>query len=209
MTAASKPPSTPERERRSITEGMELRFAQDAKPGEARTAEGYAALFNVETDVGGYFTEVIAPGAFTRSLAEHDCLALHTHDVGRVVGRKAAGTLEVSEDEKGLAFRNVLPDTSDGRDLAVQIERGDIAGMSFGFISVRSEWDETVDPPKRTVIEARLLEITYTPIPQYTDTEVGLRSLEHARDERRNRNKTGAAARIARRMRLSHAERGI
>ena len=81
--------------------------------------------------------------------------------------------------------------------------------MSFAFRSVKSEWDETRDPPHRTIIEAELYEITYTAMPQYPETEVGLRSLEHARNERREHNRTGAGGRIARRMRLKHTERKL
>jgi len=196
------------RETRAVTTGLEIRAV--SAEGEARSASGYAALFNVETDIGGYWTETIAPGAFTKSLAERDVVALHSHDTGRVVGRTGAGTLTLREDSKGLAFDNDLPDTSDGRDLAVQIERKDIPGMSFGFITRKQEWDETVDPPKRTILEAELYEITYTAFPAYPDTEVGLRSLEGARSERREHNKAGAGARIAeRRARQAQMERGL
>lgn len=196
------------RETRAVTIGLEIRAA--AADDGKRSASGYAALFNVETDIGGYWTETIAPGAFTKSLAERDVVALHSHDHGRVVGRTGAGTLTLREDSKGLAFDNDLPDTSDGRDLAVQIERKDIPGMSFGFITRKQEWDETIDPPKRTILEADLYEITYTAFPAYPDTEVGLRSLEGARNERREHNKAGAAARIAeRRARQAQIERGL
>lgn len=198
-------PSTDGRETRAITRGLEIRSASDA--GEGRTAAGYAALFNVETDIGGYWTEVIANGAFTKSLQERDILALHSHDTGRVVGRTGAGTLTLSEDATGLAFSNDLPDTSDGRDLAVQIERKDIAGMSFGFVTRKQEWDETIDPPKRTIIEADLREITYTALPAYPDTSVGLRSLEQLREER---DRVVPAANLAaRRARQAQMERGI
>lgn len=201
-------PKTESRETRAITTQLEVRTATEGETG--RTAHGYAALFNSETDIGGYWRETIAPGAFSKSLREHDVLAVHSHDTGRVVGRLKAGTLDLREDEKGLAFENRLPDTTDGRDLVVQIDRGDIAGMSFGFIATRQEWDETVDPPHRTIIEARIYEITYTPMPQYDETEVGLRSLEHARNERRQHNVSGALTRIsARRARQAQIERGI
>lgn len=196
------------REIRALAEPLELRAA-DADAAE-QIAAGYAALFDVATDIGGYWTETIASGAFARSLAERDVIAVHSHDTGRVVGRMRAGTLELKEDRKGLAFTNALPDTSDGRDLAVQISRGDIAGMSFGFITRKEQWDETVDPPKRTILEADLHEITYTAFPAYPDTSVGLRSLEGARAERREHNKVGALSRLAaRRAKLKQAERGL
>lgn len=196
------------RETRAVTLGLEVRVA--AVDGDVRTASGYAVLFNNETDIGGYWREKIAPGAFTKTLAERDVVALHSHDSGRVVGRKDAGTLILREDSKGLAFENELPDTSDGRDLAVQIDRGDIPGMSFGFVTRKQEWDETVDPPLRTIIEADLYEITYTAFPAYPDTSVGLRSLEHIRNERRETPPESTELRNAqRRARFAHAERNI
>lgn len=186
-------PKTDGRERRVITTGLELRAA--AADGGARTAAGYAALFGVRTDIGGYWSEEIAPGAFSRSLRENDVVALHSHDMGRVMGRTGAKTLSLREDDKGLAFENELPNTTDGNDLAVSIDRGDIPGMSFGFITRKQEWDETVDPPHRTILEAELYEITYTAFPAYPETEVGLRSLEEARasaaNERKERNRIG------------------
>lgn len=194
------------RETRAIVTPLELRSIE----GEARTAGGYAALFNTWTDIGGMWRERIAPGAFTKSIQERDVLALHSHDSGRVVGRKDAGTLILREDAKGLAFENPLPDTSDGRDLIVQLDRRDIAGMSIGFVSMRSEWDETKEMVERTIIEAALFEITYTAAPAYPDTEVALRSLERVRDERREHNRAGGSLRLAaRRARQAQIERGI
>lgn len=195
------------RETRAIITPLELRAAAE---GSVRTGIGYAALFDTWTDIGGMWRERIAPGAFTKSLQERDVLALHSHDSGRVVGRLGAGTLTLREDAKGLAFENPLPDTNDGRDLIVQLERGDIAGMSIGFVSVRSEWDETKDVTERTILEALLFEITYTAYPAYRDTEVALRSLEQVRDERRDHNRAGAGARLAaRRARQAQLDRGI
>lgn len=195
-------------EKRAITEGLELRAIR--AEGTPPTATGYAVLFNRSTDIGGMWTEEIAPGAFAKSLGERDVIAIRSHETARIVGRKGAGTLVLREDDKGLAFENELPDTNDGRDLAVLIERRDIAGMSFGFIATKQMWDDTVSPPKRTIQEAELYEITYTAIPQYDDTEVGLRSLDAARKEQRQHNKAGALSRIAaRKARQAHAERGI
>lgn len=205
-TPTSKTPDG--RETRAIAAPLELRAA--AADGASRIATGYAALFGSRTNVGGYFTEEIMPGAFTASLKEDDVLAVHSHRSDRVVGRTGAGTLTLREDDKGLAFENELPDTNDGRDLVVQIDRRDIAGMSFGFSAVKQEWDDTVDPPHRKVIEARLYEITYCAQPQYSDTEVALRTLEGARAERRDHNKTAASIRISqRRARQAQAERNI
>jgi len=170
-------------ERRALAAPPEVR-ADDG----AMVARGYAALFNSEADIGGYFREVIAPGAFRETLKNDDIRALIDHDTGRVIGRSSAGTLRLKEDDKGLSVEIDLPDTTDGRDLAVQLERGDISGMSFGFIVRHDEWDETSDPPTRTIHAVDLREVSAVAFPAYGDTEIALRSLENARENGRKVN---------------------
>ena len=202
-------PAADERECRALVDGLKLEVRSGESSGET-VARGYAAVFNSDTSIGDYWIERFAIGAFAKWLRENDVVALHSHERSRVVGRMSAGTLTVREDDKGLAFENTLPDTTDGRDLGVLIGRGDIKGMSFAFRATKEEWDETTDPPTRTILEAKLFEITYTAFPAYPSTEVGLRSLEHLRSERREHNRAGARSRIAAaRARLMQAERRI
>lgn len=165
----------------------------------AKVAAGYAAVFNQKTDIGGYFYETIAPGAFSDTLKSSDVRALIDHDSGRVIGRMSAGTLRLSEDDTGLYVEIDLPDTSDGRDLAVQLERGDITGMSFSFRATREEWDETGDVPSRTILAAELREVSAVAFPAYTDTSIALRSLDEARKEARQQNHAAASRRIVER----------
>lgn len=181
---------------RSVVSPVEVRSLE----GGGSVAVGYAALFDTAADIGGWWIETIARGAFASSL-DGDVLALVDHDYGRVIGRSSAGTLRLSEDAKGLAVEIDLPDTTDGRDLAVQLKRGDISGMSFGFRVTHDEWDETVSPPKRTIHEVELIEVSAVARPAYPDTELGLRSLEAARKERRSHNFSHAARRL--RMKVS------
>lgn len=180
-------------ERRATPAPPELRAAADGK-----VAAGYAALFNVRTDIDGAFVEQIMPGAFTATLRDNDVLALIDHDRGRVIGRKSVGTLRLKEDTKGLAVEIDLPDTTNGRDLAVELERGDIGGMSFGFRVTRDEWDWSAPIPVRTIHEVHLGEVSAVADPAYKDTTLALRSLEAARTERRQSNRDAAARRVAR-----------
>lgn len=181
---------------RSLDVPVELRAVE----GGGTVAAGYAALFNSPTEIGGAWIETIARGAFSQAL-DGDVLALVDHNYGRVIGRTSAGTLRLKEDERGLAVEIDLPDTTDGRDLAVQLKRGDIKGMSFGFRVTHDEWDETVSPPARTIHEVELIEVSAVARPAYPDTELGLRSLETARKERRAHNFSHAARRL--RMKVS------
>ncbi|MET3602041.1 HK97 family phage prohead protease [Martelella mangrovi] len=164
--------------------------------GDTKTAVGYAALFNSDADIGGLFVERIAPGAFTDTLKNNDVRALIDHDPGRVIGRTSAGTLRLTEDDKGLRVEVDLPETTDGRDLAVLLERGDISGMSFGFHVVKQEWDETAEPWKRTIIAADLMEVSAVAFPAYDDTQLAMRDLEAAKKDRARTNFHAAARRL-------------
>ena len=132
---------------------------------------GYAARFN-EPSEPLPFIERIAPGAFKRSLrSRNDVKLLWNHDTSTVLGSSRAGTLTLTEDDKGLRVSAVLPDTQAGRDAKVLIQRGDVTGFSFGFTVPRGgdAWNE--DGSERTLNYVRLLEVsTGVAFPAYTTT---------------------------------------
>jgi len=172
------------RERRASTQPIAVEAAD-----EKRTIVGYAAVFNSPTLIGSEeygWIEVVSTGAFDATLrSDIDVLALYSHELERLLGRQSSGTLRLSIDEKGLRYEIDLPDTTDGRDVGVLVERGDLRGSSFGFNVTKQEWDETVNPPKRTIMAVDLYEVTVTASPAYDDTEVGMRSLTEAREARK------------------------
>lgn len=163
--------------------GLEIR---EAKEGTVGTLTGYAALFDVRSEVMYDFVEVIKPGAFAKSLASGaDVRALAHHSVDRIIGRRSANTLRISEDAKGLAVEIDLPDTTDGRDLAVSVRRGDLTGMSFGFQAIddRWTWEQQDGAPKlyiRELLEVDLFEVSVVTWPAYAETTVEARSLLEA-----------------------------
>lgn len=177
-------------EKRSVMAAPELRAA-----GEKRTIAGYAAVFNSEADIGGFFREVIKPGAFADSLKSADVRALVDHNSGRVIGRSKAGTLRLTEDERGLAVEIDLPDTTDGRDIGELVNRGDIDGMSFGFRVTHDEWDESVEPNLRTIHKIELHEVSAVTWPAYADTSLALRSRDKSKDETEEKRKQAQKAR--------------
>jgi uncharacterized protein len=145
---------------------------------------GHAALFNSISLAGGWFAEQIAPGAFADSIQRDDIRALFNHNPDHVLGRNIAGTLKLEEDSKGLAIEIKPPDTQFARDLMVSINRGDISQMSFGFQITKSDdlaWDEEQVPPLRTVLRAKLWDISPVTFPFYTNTDVALKSLQEYR----------------------------
>lgn len=143
-----------------------------------KTLTGYAAVFNTEAALAG-FSEVIRPGAFAKTLAMGSNVpALWHHKSDALLATTRAKTLLLREDDKGLAFKMTLPDTTHGRDLAALVERGDVAGCSFGFV-VRpggERWSKTSGKLVRELLALDLKEITLTHDPAYADTSVALRS---------------------------------
>ena len=168
-------------ELRSLRVKVEKRADDDGKV----TVTGYAAIFGEWAQIWDWMEESVARGAFANSLRTADVRAYFDHDRGRVLGRSSAGTLRIEEDAKGLRVEIDLPDTTDGRDVATLIERGDVDGLSFGFSVLRQEWDETVSPARRTILEVDLREVSIVSEPAYDGTSIALRSLEEARKEKR------------------------
>jgi len=137
---------------------------------EGMTFEGYAAMFDSPSQPLP-FTEKIAPGAFTRSLkSRNDIKLLWNHSAGEVLGSTRAGTLKLSEDERGLRVWAMLPNTTTGRDTSELIRRGDVDSMSFGFSVPRNGDSWSDDGSERTLSEVRLHEVSIVAFPAYTAT---------------------------------------
>lgn len=153
--------------RASPTENKTLRF------------EGYAAVFNSETEMyGGDFIESIAPGAFRDALKHDDVRALFNHDPNYVLGRNTAGTLTLQEDEKGLHFDVIAPDIGWARDLHESVKRGDIDQCSFAFSVEDEEWirGRNGSPDRRTIKRCKLYDVSIVTYPAYDATSVSARS---------------------------------
>ena len=134
--------------------------------------EGYAALFNSRSENLGGFTETIRPGAFRASLkARNDIKMLWNHDSGAVLGSTRAGTLVLTEDERGLRVSATLPNTSYGRDASELVRRGDVTAFSFGFSMPARGGDEwSGDGTERVLKSVRLHEVSLVAFPAYPET---------------------------------------
>jgi Escherichia/Staphylococcus phage prohead protease len=143
---------------------------------------GYGIVYNRLSEVLGFFREQIAPEAITRTLTEDiDLRALIDHNPTALLGRKKAGTLRVESDAHGLRVEIDPPNTTAGLDIVESIRRGDVSGMSFAFRTLADKWDETVEPPIRTVTDMLVREVSVVTFPAYPQTDVALRSLVAAR----------------------------
>ena len=165
-------------ERRWVAGDLEIRAAADRN-----LLVGYAAKFGVRSQNLGGFVEKIAPKAFNRTLSHGgDVVAVRDHDQSRLLGRLSAGTLRLELDDVGLRYEVDLPDTTEGRDTAELLARGDLIGSSFKFRPVADEWDETESGyPERTLTEVELFDVGPVTFPAYPDAEASLRSLADAR----------------------------
>lgn len=156
---------------------FELRIQDGQSDGMRFT--GYAAVFNSNSEPLP-FTERILPGAFKRSLKSRNEIKLFmNHNMDKVLGSTRAKTLKLVEDSTGLLAEAILPDTTDGRDLSVLMQRGDVNSMSFGF-SVPNGGDRwSSDGQTRELKEVRLHEVSIvTGFPAYEATSASVRSLD-------------------------------
>ena len=136
-----------------------------------RRASGYAARFNTRAKIGS-FSEEIKPGAFDLG---KDILCLLDHDPGKVLGRTKSSTLTLRTDDQGLFFELELPDTAAGRDVQELGRRGDLGGMSFGFLV--PDGGETWEGDNRILNKIDLREISIISAwPAYPETSVSVRS---------------------------------
>lgn len=167
-------------QRNRIEDGERRAFAarelRASGEGEPMRLTGYAAMFNaLSEDLGGFY-ERIKPGTFKKTLMESDVRALWNHDRNVVLGRTRSGTLRLWEDEVGLAFEIDLPDTQDARDLIILVRRGDVDGMSFGFLTIRDIWEQIGEQLIRTLSEVQLFDISPVTFPAYPQTSASVRS---------------------------------
>ena len=155
------------------TVDIELRVEGEDNP----KIRGHAAVFDkMSVELFG-FREVIKKGAFKKSIPNADVRALFNHDPNFVLGRNKSGTLTMREDNEGLYVEIEPPNTQWSRDLQESIKRGDINQMSFGFRTVKDEWDnQTSKDVVRTLLEVELFDVSVVTYPAYPQTDVGIRS---------------------------------
>ena len=183
LVEARKSLATAER----ITMQAEVR-AIDTKDGSLRIG-GYAATFNKEA-TGLNFREVIAPGAFKRTLAtDNPVFLLINHDMEALpLASTRSGTLTLTEDEVGLRMDAELdPSNPRAQELASALRRGDVDKMSFAF-TVATDGDIRSEG-LRTLTDLDLYEVSVVTLPAYDSTTVGMRSEQDENEELELRKK--------------------
>ena len=168
---------------RSMTAGFQTRTDE----GDVYI-EGYFSVFGGVYELWEGASETIAQGAFRETL-DRDIRALIDHESRLVLGRTAAGTLELREDETGLWGRvKINPNDQDAMNLYERVKRGDVDQCSFGF-DILDEETETLDNGgvRWTIKKVRLYEVSVVTFPAYEDTAVTARKRDYE-DIRKRKN---------------------
>lgn len=175
------------RVRVGVVSPIEIR-ADDGESSTLRSVVGHAAVFDrlsEELGIPGMsFRERIRRGAFRRALDEgQDTVLLIEHDSRWPLARTRSGTLELSEDPRGLrSFARIDTRQTYAADLVVAMERRDVDQMSFGFVAGTDEWlerrndDGTVEIIRDVVEVERLFDVSVVTFPAYPQTDVALRA---------------------------------
>lgn len=143
-------------ERRSTVVRLEQRAV-----GDSGTIEGYGSVFNVVDDWG----DIIAPGAFTATLAAHKAAGtmpamLWQHEDDEPIGIWT----EMVEDSRGLRVKGQLcMEIPEGKKAHALLKMGAMDGLSIGFIARKWSWDDTTGV--RTLLEVDLWEVSPVTFP--------------------------------------------
>ncbi|MEH0353674.1 HK97 family phage prohead protease [Rhodococcus qingshengii] len=176
-----------------ITRSVE--FRSDADPGDGLTLSGYAAVFNQDTEISsweGTFSERIAKGAFTKTLAERTPVMQFDHGHDPRTGTVPIGVYtELREDTHGLYVAGRLHDNDLVLPIRQAIASGALTGMSFRFRVIQDTWTDEKgrkldaeaaydrlyrgEKLARTIREVALSEAGPVVSPAYAGTSVGVR----------------------------------
>lgn len=139
----------------------ELRIAAEIKAvDDSGTIEGYGSIFgNVDS-----YGDVVAKGAFTRTLevasnTKRMPAMLWQHNADEPIG---VWTM-MREDAKGLFVKGRLADTQRGREALELIKMGALSGLSIGYSTVESEFDDETDT--RLLTDVNLWEVSPVTFP--------------------------------------------
>lgn len=164
------------RERRFFQHKVAAPQTRGSSDASGRRIMGRAIVYDQESEVlGGWFVEVIRPGAVTDALKTSDVRCLFNHDANLVLGRTKSGTLTLRDSPVALEYDCLAPDTQVASDLIALLDRGDVDQSSFAFTIAEDRWTFSNDPNTPTFREILKIEELYdvSPVtyPAYPTTE--------------------------------------
>lgn len=147
--------------------------------------EGRPIVFGSQTDIGGWFGEIIDEGALDESDLS-DVRFCKNHDTSNVYARFKRGreknTMNLAVNRDGLDISAQL-DTENNplaATLYSEVKRGDISGMSFMFTVEDEEWKALdTDYPIRHIKKiGTVIEVSAVTFPAYEATQISARDKE-------------------------------
>lgn len=177
--------------------------AVDESGNDGLTLEGYAAVFDQQTEVDsweGAFIETIRKGAFRKTIRERTPVLQFDHGRHPLVGSIPIGRIsQLREDNDGLYVQARLSDNWLIEPVRNAIRDESVNGMSFRFEVIRDEWRDNTGkllkagelsellwdagdrgPLERTLVELKVRELGPVVFPQYEGTSVSVRAREVA-----------------------------
>lgn len=201
-----------DKEVRTLSVPVEIRAEADGSV----KIEGYAAVFDQETNIGDVFREVIRPGAFRNAIARGDDVTFLINHGGLPLARTRSGTLKLTEDARGLKVESELDGTDpDVARLIPKMRRGDLDKMSFAFSVPKGgqNWvSDGQDLDLREVLDTMLFDVSIVTEPAFSGTSIALRSRDEARGETEEQKREAEKARdlyFARKAETEHKIRKI
>lgn len=158
----------------------EIRANEDST--ESRKVEGYAIVFNSESEDLGFYETIEKDAIDDDVIAKSDVFALMNHDDNRGIlarSRRGKGSLKLTIDDRGLKYSFDAPKTALGNELLEMLRRGDITSSSFAFtVATDGEaWEKRDGKYYRTIKKIdRLYDVSPVYCPAYSETSVACRS---------------------------------
>lgn len=159
----------------------EIRFYEEDLKLKDRTIEGYAIVFNSNSNIlydskkNVSFIERIAPEAIEGVIEQSDIKVVLNHNIDRGVlarSNKGNGSLSISIDEKGVKYSFEAPHTALGDEVLEGINRGDITSNSFQFIIAENgeRWERVNNMLYRTITKiGKIFDFSPVYSPAYND----------------------------------------
>lgn len=191
----SKAQNQIEPEHRAFLSNFEIRSKGEDGLGPT-ILRGYAAKFGVVYDLG-WFTEEISRESLNESDMS-DVRALLNHDPNQILGRTSASTVRVGTDNIGLWYEVELPNSPNGENVRVAVERGDISQSSWGFRirtddtgrRIGDKWEMRGNKEHRIITDiSRVFDVSPVTFPANPDTSVAKRSKDEWSEEAMQSNK--------------------
>ena len=159
---------------------QEIRALEPTAEEPGAMIEGFVIPYEVRTNVGGWFEEIIKRGALDG--ADLKDVPLFIHHQGRAIplarsrNNNVNSTMQLTVDDRGLSFRAKLDieNNAEAKSLYSAVKRQDVTGMSFSFTVREEKWlNVDTDLPTREVIKfEKIYEISALWSPQYDETNI-------------------------------------